>query len=106
MWHVGTPTYNKWRERTNKKRKRRAYWLRKYKEAKGCEVCGYNLNGLALDFDHIDRSEKKFLASSRMLNLSLKSIMSEIRKCRILCANCHRIKTYDNKEFNNSTRYI
>ena len=83
------------------KRKRRSRWLNKYKERKGCEICGYSENGVALDFDHKDPSLKRFNVSSRSLTYSLKQIFLEVRKCRILCANCHRIHTYKAKQFNN-----
>lgn len=93
--------YEAWKERTTARRHRRLYWLRKYKEAKGCAICGYNKNGVALDFDHLDRQQKKFLPSSRNMGLTIKRIFSEIRKCRVLCANCHRIHSYEEKHFNN-----
>lgn len=86
------------------RRKRRRRWLNKYKEAKGCEICGYNLNGVAMDFDHLDRAQKLFNPSSRYLNSSLKKIFAEIRKCRILCANCHRIHSFDSKHHNTKSQ--
>ena len=93
-WIVGSLPYENWKRRTSIKRKRRSHWLRKYKEAKGCCICGYNKSGYALDFNHIDNTSKKFNASSRMLNLSLKTIFTEIRKCNIMCANCHRVHSF------------
>ena len=93
--------YERWKKLTNKRRQRRLYWLRKYKAAKGCEICGYDENGLALDFDHIKRDEKKFYVSSRFIMRSLKALFLELRKCRVLCANCHRIYSYEEKHFNN-----
>lgn len=84
------------------RRKRRQRWLNWYKTKKGCEECGYNENGVALDFDHRDPSQKLFNVSSRSLTMSLKRIFQEIRKCRILCANCHRVHSYNNKHFNNT----
>ena len=39
-----------------KKRLTRKLWH--YKTLKGCSVCGYNKHGLALDFAHIDPSQK------------------------------------------------
>lgn len=74
----------------------------KYKMAKGCKECGYNANPVALDFNHRDPSTKEFMPSSRMLTMSLKRIIAEVRKCDVLCANCHRIHTYDNKHFHKS----
>ena len=111
----GTPEYGKaWRElhkdrlAAERKQKyldrkyrtaRRYYWINKYKVLKGCENCGYNAHGVALDFDHIDRSEKKFTIARRVDLSTIKTLFKEIRKCRILCANCHRIKTLEAKDF-------
>lgn len=80
-------------EYQRKRRGRRLYWIGKYKLSKGCEVCGYNKNSSALDFDHLIPEDKKFNLSTGSMLLSLKRIIQEIRKCRILCANCHRIHT-------------
>ena len=38
--------------------RRRQHWLSKYKVTKGCMNCGFNKYALALDFAHIDPSEK------------------------------------------------
>lgn len=112
----GTPEYGKaWRElhkvRLAEERKikyhgyvkdrylRRRYWLYKYKEARGCDDCGYNLHGVALDFDHLDRRHKKFNISSRLSLSTVKTLFAEIRKCQLLCANCHRIKTLEENQF-------
>ena len=32
---------------------------------------------------------------------SWKTVVEEIKKCRVLCANCHRLKTHENKEYIN-----
>lgn len=77
--------------------RRRNYWINKYKVSNGCLHCGYNLSPYALDFDHIDPIIKKFNVSQRLCNGTLRSLFREIRKCQILCANCHRIKTYKDK---------
>lgn len=117
----GTPEYGKaWREihkerlalerkhkyhTTGKTRYlRRRHWLNKYKEQKGCAECGYSLNGVAIDFDHIDPTTKKFNISQRLANATIKSLFTEMRKCRLLCANCHRIKTLKEKEFDPVSR--
>lgn len=80
-------------EKDKKRRKRRVYWLTKYKLAKGCFECGYNANSAALEFDHNDPSLKLFNISAGVSH-SLKNLFLEIRKCQILCANCHNIKSY------------
>ena len=71
-----------------RRKARRKHWLNKYKLAKSCELCGYNKSPYALHFDHLN-SSTKVKAVSRMIMGSLKTLMLELRKCRVLCANCH-----------------
>lgn len=89
--------FEKQRKRINARRrhvyKRRQHWLRKYKEAKGCQYCGYNENAVALQFDHRNR-RSKYKNVSDLINRRLSVLFAEIRKCRILCANCHLIRTH------------
>lgn len=73
-------------------------WVDAFKVEKGCEMCGYNAHPAALDFDHIDRSTKAFDVSQFLGRKSDEDIKLEIAKCRVLCANCHRIKSYENKD--------
>lgn len=89
------------REYQRHRRSRRQYWINKYKCGKGCELCGYNAHGVALDFDHLDRAKKNFNPSSQSMTHNLKRLFDEIRKCRILCANCHRIHTFEEKHYRN-----
>jgi hypothetical protein len=56
----------------------------------GCSICGYRENALALQFDHIGSKTKQV---SHMVLHSLVNLFKEVRKCRILCANCHSIYT-------------
>jgi predicted HNH restriction endonuclease len=52
-----------------------------------CQLCGYERCVSAMDFHHTDPSEKDFVISSRM---SWEVIVKELRKCVLLCSNCHR----------------
>ena len=88
----------------NRKRyHRRKYWIDKIKMSSGCVECGYAKNSAALDFNHIVPSEKEFLIPRFLGGGNLKRIFKEIRKCQILCANCHRIHSND-QWWNNITR--
>ena len=60
-----------------------------YKGGK-CERCGYNKYVGALEFHHRDPTQKDFGISHRGLTRSWKSMMIELDKCMMLCANCHR----------------
>ena len=61
---------------------------------KSCVDCGEK-DPVVLDFDHKTPS-LKFKPVSKMMSghYSWKSLESEIKKCEIRCANCHRRKTY------------
>ncbi len=74
------------------RRARRRHWLDKYKMNKGCCVCGYKDHAVALHFDHIEPTAKR-AAVAHMITYSLKALIKEVRKCRVLCANCHYVKT-------------
>lgn len=58
-----------------------------YKGGK-CEVCGYAKYIGALDFHHRDPNTKDFAISSK--NVKWETLVGELDKCRLLCANCHR----------------
>ena len=54
-----------------------------------CSICGYNKCLHALQFHHIDPSKKKFNISSNIGKYTLQSIQNELKKCIVVCANCH-----------------
>lgn len=71
----------------------------------GCMDCGYNLHAVALDFDHLVPSEKKFNISQSIVNHSWESILLEIAKCQVVCSNCHRIREHTRREANNGNEH-
>lgn len=72
-----------------------AEWRRRVKrllvaEAGGsCRLCGYARCVAALQFHHLDPSEKRFALSRRGVTRSLEEARDEARKCVLLCATCH-----------------
>ena len=62
-----------------------------------CEICGYNHNIAALDFHHLNPSEKEFQLDTRhFANNTLNKLENELNKCILVCANCHREIHYNN----------
>lgn len=56
-----------------------------------CGICGYNKCNDALDLHHLDPSKKEFsLGKIRANPISWTKIVNELRKCILICANCHR----------------
>lgn len=75
--------------RARGRRDRRKRHLRRYKAMCGCAHCGYKDSPVALDFHHTgDKSGEV----SRMLSHTRSELFKEVRKCIVLCANCHRIE--------------
>lgn len=72
-------------------RKRNKSYVDRVKMFKGCAHCGYKKCSMALEFHHTDSANKK-LAISKLVshNYCIATIKTELRKCVILCANCHR----------------
>ena len=104
-YHCGTEQKNKARARylLNKEKihgmklSQRKYLLEfswRYKKLCGCKMCGIK-DPRVLDYDHINRKDKETTVSQMITHrFSIENIKNEIRKCQVLCANCHRIKTH------------
>lgn len=60
-----------------------------YKGGK-CEKCGYCKSNAALEFHHIDPTQKDFAISAKPKSYLDEEMKQELNKCMILCANCHR----------------
>jgi 5-methylcytosine-specific restriction endonuclease McrA len=74
-------------------------FIKKYLTEHPCVRCGYS-DIRALDFDHINPASK-IKSIGRLMNgtASIELLMTEIEKCQVLCANCHRIKTLENNDY-------
>lgn len=72
-------------------------WFLEYRKNQACEICGEN-HPACLDFHHVNPAEKKFEVSARRNRPSMKALIEEIAKCRVLCANCHRKEHWKQRE--------
>jgi len=74
-----------------KYRARNKAFVDRFKQLFGCACCGYNKCKWALEFHHKDESQKD-LEINVLCNdgYSIERIKDELRKCVLLCANCHR----------------
>ena len=58
-----------------------------------CVDCGIS-DPVVLEFDHV-RGDKEINISDALLRgWSYSRILSEIEKCEVRCANCHRLRTH------------
>ena len=59
---------------------------------KTCKDCNHS-DTRVLEFDHIEDNKKKAVSTLLRQGYRWKTILKEIKKCEIVCANCHRIRT-------------
>lgn len=64
-----------------------------HKEGKPCTDCGNMFPHYVMDFDHV-RGKKRGHISTWGIKQSLKTLKKEIDKCELVCANCHRERTW------------
>jgi len=62
--------------------------IRRHKSLLGCVFCSEK-EPCALDYHHISSSEKDGNIAT-MISWSQESLVREIRKCVVICSNCHR----------------
>jgi predicted RNA-binding Zn-ribbon protein involved in translation (DUF1610 family) len=60
-----------------------------------CEKCGWQGNQAAFQFHHIDPTSKSFTIS-QAVTTNWEKYWGEVKKCELLCANCHMILHSDN----------
>ena len=89
----GKNWYERHKEEVIERKKRRQQeiwnWFRRYKSTLRCMDCGIS-HPAVLQFHHRDRTEKSFTISSVVSRAtSIKQITREIKKCDVVCANCH-----------------
>lgn len=78
--------------RTEAVQRRRAKVKELAVEYKGgkCERCGYCKSLKALEFHHLDPSQKDFGIGHKGETRSWERVRVELDKCILVCANCHR----------------
>lgn len=58
-----------------------------------CTDCGVSYPSYVMQFDHVRGEKKRDVA--RAVLFSRKSLLEEIEKCEVVCANCHAIRTHE-----------
>lgn len=73
-------------------------WINEYKSKLKCSRCDEN-HIACLEFHHLDPLEKETsIGQAVSASWSIKRLLSEINKCIVLCANCHRKHHWDEKQ--------
>ena len=78
------------------KNKDRAVW-QEYKKTLSCVKCGQN-HTATLDFHHIVKDKSNTQVNKLTSSGKYLAAKEEIKKCMVLCANCHRIHHYEERQ--------
>ena|SRR4030066_132055 len=98
--------HRRWYERNKLKALKysaRAYddfraWLA-VKKAVPCTDCMLKLPAVVMEFDHT-RGIKSFNVASAC-RMKREKVEAELLKCDVVCANCHRIRTHNRRQYAN-----
>lgn len=97
--------WRRWyREETNRRRHLDTLYLRRRRridrhqqlitelKSQPCADCGQVFPPYAMDFDHL--GDKAELVSTLVYSSGTERLLAEVGKCEVVCANCHRMRTY------------
>jgi len=85
------------RLRLRKKHRRKLVaWYRALKEGTPCSDCGGVFHHAAMQWDHLPGTTKRREVSNMVLTgFRRETILDEIAKCELVCANCHAVRTFN-----------
>jgi hypothetical protein len=84
-------------ERASVRRKQLREKWHTFKLTLKCTTCGFS-HPAALDFHHEDPTKKEAHIHRLLQNGLSAKLRKELKKCIVLCANCHRIHHYDERQ--------
>lgn len=84
-----------WRRGKVSKKQQAKAFIAEIKSRAACADCKQHFHHVAMDFDHVRGSKRKAIADMVAVGCSVDSIMDEVAKCEVVCANCHRVRTFE-----------
>ena len=82
----------------NKSQREKIKKLRDELKAVPCADCGVQYAPYIMDFDHREGESKKGNPGDFVKKKSVKAYLEEIAKCDVVCANCHRERTFQRRK--------
>lgn len=71
-------------------------YVRDYKHMRRCADCNVAYAWYVMQFDHIpELGPKLFNISNPPARVLIEEIVAEMRKCEVVCANCHATRTFN-----------
>lgn len=84
----------------NKRAKRKqSLEILEMKKNTPCKDCGGSFHPYIMEFDHRD-PETKLFSIARRGKIVYKKLRDELAKCDLVCANCHKLRTFRRMQSN------
>jgi hypothetical protein len=80
-------------EKNNRRRQELRDYVNQIKSTTPCTDCGTSYPYFVMDFDHL--GDKTDMISKLVKLGGSKKLRDEIQKCEVVCANCHRFRSYN-----------
>ncbi len=77
-------------------RERKSEFVRALK-AIPCSDCKNAYPYFVMEFDHYSGTKQKNISDMINYRSSWVELKNEVRKCEVVCVNCHRIRTFERK---------
>ena len=96
-YHCGVGQVEKSNARQRNRNSKIRRYIQEYKQGKQCADCGEDYPYWILEFDHLEN--KSFtIGNTSEHRANIDALKKEIEKCEVVCANCHRNRTFNRKK--------
>jgi hypothetical protein len=68
-------------------------WMAELKSGVPCADCGETFPIYVMQWDHLPEFEKIAEVSSMVASRTREAVLEELKKCELVCANCHVMRT-------------
>ena len=104
-YHLGEGQQEKLKERTVRYKDKINSFIKSYKAATPCVDCGHNFNYYVMQFDHLPQYTKNFnISNFSDYTRDVTKVIEEMKKCDLVCANCHAERSHQRRLEKNETR--
>jgi hypothetical protein len=72
-------------------------WYQELKSGKPCTDCGGIFHPAAMQWDHLPGTDKRADVGELARKDCRATVLAEIAKCELVCANCHAVRTFNRR---------
>ena len=83
----------RYRQNTLRQRAEKKEYLKEYKN-RPCMMCGIQYPHFVMELHHREPEKKEGYINATLRGKSWNALITEVNKCDVLCANCHRLVEY------------